>query len=97
MRNVLTNTLLCAFRYLRMNDDKYKNYLLDLGVLTKEYAREATSDYKASNGSKEESFRSGYMMGFHRFVSLMKQQAESFGIPLEEIGLDDIDENEFLK
>ncbi|MFL1485331.1 hypothetical protein [Marinobacter sp. LN3S78] len=80
-----------------MNDEKYKNYLLDLGILTKEYAREAISDCNASDGLKDESYKTGYMMGFHRFVSLMQQQAESFGIPLEEIGLADIDEKEFLK
>jgi len=30
-------------------------------------------------------------MGYHRVLSLMQQQAESFQIPLEELGLDNFD------
>ena len=80
-----------------MENEKYKNYLGDLGAITKEYAREAIQDHVAAKGTSEEDFKTGYMMGFHRFVTLMQQQAESFEIPLSEIGLADIDENEFLK
>lgn len=80
-----------------MSDDKYKNYLSDLGTIVTEYAREAISDCDAARGSEDESFKAGYMMGFHRIITLMQQQAESFEIPLEEIGLADIEEKEFLK
>ena len=80
-----------------MSDEKYKNYLTDLGAITKEYAREAIEGYDSAKGSDDENYKTGYMMGFHRFVTLMQQQAESFDISLEEIGLADIDEDEFLK
>ncbi|MCG9739576.1 hypothetical protein L1D32_15540 [Shewanella insulae] len=80
-----------------MDNEKYKNYLCDLGTITKDYAREAVDDYKAAKGTTSEEYKTGYMMGFHRFITLMQQQAESFDIQLKEIGLDDIDENEFLK
>lgn len=80
-----------------MSDEKYKNYLIDLGTITKEYAREAIAENVSAKGSEDENYKTGYMMGFHRLVTLMQQQAESFDIPLNEIGLADIDESEFLK
>lgn len=63
-----------------MSDEKYRNYLADLGAITKEYAREAIVEHVSAKGSDEESYKTGYMMGFHRFVTLMQQQADSFGI-----------------
>ena len=78
-----------------MNEDKYKNYLNDLGILTKDYARAAIADHRASKD--DDGFKSGYMMAFHRVVTLMQQQAEAFDLPLNEIGLADIEENEFLQ
>jgi hypothetical protein len=80
-----------------MSDEKYKNYLADLGAIAGEYAREAIADNVKAKGSDEESFKTGYMMGFHRLITLMQQQAELFEIPLNEIGLADLDENEFLR
>lgn len=63
------------------------DYLLDLGVLLKEMALEA----KARQAATDSDFDTGYVAGFHRVVSLMQQQAESFGLSLEAIGLDGID------
>ena len=65
----------------------YKDYLQDLGILIKEMAFEAKSD--ANDDGTD--FSIGYMAGFHRIVSLMQQQAEAFGIPLDNIGLNGID------
>lgn len=80
-----------------MKSDRYKNYLHDLGVLTKECARDAIAGYASSKDESEKCFNAGYMMGFHRVVTLMQQQAESFDISLDEIGLADIHEEEFLR
>lgn len=65
----------------------YQNYLKDLGEGIKELALEA----KQQAVEKGSDFSLGYMAGFHRIVSLMQQQAESFDIPVKEIGLDGID------
>lgn len=75
-----------------MEDEKYKNYLHDLGGLLKEYALEAKQDL-ARNGTE---FSTGYVSGFHRVISLMQQQAEAFNISLAEIGLEEIDADEDL-
>ena len=80
-----------------MSGNKYNYYLKDLGTFTKEYAREAINEYIEAKGTDSESYKTGYMMGFHRFITLMQQQAEAFDISLEELGLDDIKEDEFFK
>jgi hypothetical protein len=80
-----------------MPENKYSYYLKDLGTITKEYAREAIKEHIEAKGTDSEDYKTGYMMGFHRFITLMQQQAESFDIPLDELGLDDIEEDEFFK
>ncbi len=65
----------------------YENYLHDLGLLIKDMAVES----KRTANQTQSDFAMGYMSGFHRIVSLMQQQAEAFGIPLEKAGLDGID------
>jgi hypothetical protein len=65
----------------------YENFLHDLGILIKEMALEA----KQNATQDQTDFAFGYMAGFHRVVSLMQQQAEAFGIPLETVALDGID------
>ena len=80
-----------------MTENKYSFYLKDLGIITKEYAREAIKEHIQAKGTGSEDYETGYMMGFHRFITLMQQQAESFDISLDELGLDDIEEDEFFK
>lgn len=70
----------------------FQNYLRDLGVLVKEMALDAKVQAKGSGSD----FAVGYMAGFHRIVSLMQQQAEAFGLTLEDIGLVGIDADEDL-
>ena len=69
----------------------FVNYLHDLGFQLKEYALEAKKRADTSKGTPEESYYTGYLMGFHRVVSLMQQQAEAFGIPLRMLGLEGFD------
>ncbi len=68
-----------------------ENYLYDLGSLLKEYALEAKKEKDRVLGTEDEDYKTGYMMGLHRSISLMQQQAEAFGLPLEKINLSDID------
>jgi len=67
----------------------FEGYLWDLGCLVKELAIESQLVAREKNTD----FSMGYMAGFHRIVSLMQQQAEAFGIPIDKIGLDGIDPN----
>jgi hypothetical protein len=45
---------------------------------------------------QKSSFESGYLMAFSYIIGLMQQQAEAFGIPLEELRLEDIDPDKDL-
>ncbi|WP_259779846.1 hypothetical protein [Aestuariispira ectoiniformans] len=69
-----------------------RDYLKDLGLLIKDLALEA----KTQSVEKSTDFSIGYMAGFHRVVSLMQQQAETFGISMEDIGLENIDPDKEL-
>ena len=79
-----------------MKDDKFKNYIYDLGKMLKEKAREAKRD-KDTSSNGDDNYKIGYLMAFHEVIDLMKQQAVVFKIEQKEIGLEDIDaESELL-
>ncbi|MCU7556015.1 hypothetical protein OCL06_15600 [Alteromonas sp. ASW11-19] len=74
-----------------MTNEKFKNYVYDLGVILKEKALDAKVEKDKSAGAKDTDYNLGYLMAYYEVVSLMQQQANSFEIELSEIGLDDID------
>jgi hypothetical protein len=78
-------------------DTRYKNYLADLGFLTKERALISRKERdEKDRDSRDYLFESGYLMVFHYIIGLMQQQAEAFGIPLEDLRLEDIDPDKDL-
>ena len=79
-----------------VNNDVYKNYAEELGNLMKEYAREAKERRNLADDPMSREHMTGYVMGYHRILSLMIQQADGMLIPLKELGLDDIDPDEEL-
>lgn len=72
-------------------NEKYNNFIYDLGVLLKDMGVEAAEDYRKVRGEGDESYKLGYLMAFHRVLTLMQQQAENFDISQEEIGMADFD------
>lgn len=79
------------------NDQTYRNYLFDLGLLIKERALAAISErYKERKGSDGYMYESGRIMAFNEVISIMQQQAEAFGIPLRDLRLEDIDPDKDL-
>ncbi len=76
------------------SDESYFLYLKDLVQLAKERAHAAKREASAAS-SDERAFRNGVLMGWYSIISMMQSQANAFGIPLQALGLDDIDpENE---
>lgn len=71
-----------------MNKNKYKLYLIDLVSILKDAAMEVKK--KTENNSND--FDEGRLMAYHEFISLLKQQADAFGINLKDINLQDFDE-----
>ena len=77
--------------------DTYANYLRDLGPLLKELFLEAKASYQAAMDEGQKAFESGKLMGLCVAISLVRQQASTFEIPLSEIGLGDFEpEKELL-
>ena len=70
-----------------MSTTPYQQYLRDLGSLICDKAREAKLLKEKSAGTEDFEFNLGRLMAFHEVVSLMKQQAEAFGLPLDELSL----------
>ena len=64
-------------------------YIRDLGVLLKEKALDAKEESRTA-AADQRAFALGRLMAFHEVISLMQQQAQAFGLPLEAVGLDDI-------
>jgi hypothetical protein len=72
------------------SDDAYFLYLKDLVYLAKERARGAKLEASTASGD-ERAFRDGVLMGWYSIISMMQSQANAFGIPMDTLGLDDID------
>ncbi|MGD8782765.1 MAG: hypothetical protein PVH88_27895 [Ignavibacteria bacterium] len=76
--------------------NKYQDYLKDLNFLLIEMALKAKDDMLKSKGTKEENYKTGYLMGFHRVLSLIEQQLDGFQIKKKDVGLDNFDTDEQL-
>ena len=72
------------------DDGQFKHYLFDLGRLVKECALAAVAEKEQQTDQPAREFYEGYVLGFHRIVSLMQQQAQAFGIELKDLQLDGI-------
>ena len=65
-------------------------FLRDLGMLLREKALAARQDAAQSRG-EDRDYKLGFLMAYHEVVSLVKQQADAFGIDVRALCLDDID------
>lgn len=75
----------------KIDIDTLKNYLGDLGFLLKEQALEAKQDKHKQQDELERAYYAGYLMAMHSVISLLQQQANSFGISRNLLRLDDIE------
>jgi len=71
--------------------DTFRNYLIATNELLLEFAREAKRQADATRGTEAGNFDVGYLMGFHRVISLLQQQAPAFGLEVRDVGLEGID------
>ena len=73
------------------DDKKFEHYLFDLGRLVREYALTAVEERQKQEDTASLEFYEGYILGLHRIVSLMQQQALTFGIELKDLQLEGIE------
>ena len=66
----------------------HANYLRDLGYELRRQAEAARAEARAR---PEDAFAQGQAHAFCSVLSLMQQQAQSFGLPLGELALDGLD------
>ncbi len=71
--------------------ERFENYVKDLSLIIKEMAFDAKKLRDNAKNEKEKLYATGYLMGFHRVISLMQQQTLGFQIKLEELFLNDIE------
>jgi len=80
-----------------MSSENIENYVGAIGESLRELALEAKADLQAAKGTPEENYKTGYLMGFHRVLTLMQQEANLvFSVPMDKIGLDGFDADEDL-
>ncbi len=72
--------------------EKYKFFIQDLIVLLKERLERPKEHQLKSNID----YNKGVNMGIYETLDLIKEQANAFGIPLEDIGLDSYQIEKFL-
>jgi len=75
-----------------MVNNKYKNYLKDLGEIIKKNSLEAKQKRKIEN----DDYSKGRLMAYYEVISLLKQQAKAFNIDLKDIELENFDEDKNL-
>ena len=92
-------------RKIHDNPGLAEGYLWDLIAIIKEDAFDAIEQYnkagiKGKDYSKDpnydEAYNCGYAYAYSFVISLMLRQAESFDIPLSDLGLDGIDRDKDL-
>ena len=68
-----------------------------LGSLLRKQAVKARDSARQARETHREAFEGGRALAYYEVVTLMQQQAESFQMPLEALGLQDLDaEGELL-
>jgi hypothetical protein len=76
------------------NGSAHRYYLMDLGQKVKERALEARKEKEATQGPEDAGWREFHatrLLAYFEVVALMQEQAQAFGIPLEDLGLEDLD------
>ncbi len=74
-----------------MNSNPFKLYLRDVTVLLMERVSEAKKAMEASPDAQEKRYQEGVAWGVLEALSLLIEEAKSFDLPLQELGMADID------
>jgi hypothetical protein len=72
-------------------DEKFRHYLLDTGRILKGRALSAREERDRSSKPGRHDFRAGRLLAYYEVVGVLLSQAEAFGIPAEDLRLDEID------
>lgn len=73
-------------------NDRYKNYLHDVGSEIVELAKEA----KKRSRERVDDYERGRLFSYYEILDLMRQQAATFEIQLRDVGLEGVEIGQFL-
>ena len=73
-----------------MEKSTIENYIKQSIEYLKEDAIAAKEDYLNAKNSNSKLFNDGVLMGYYYVITLLKQQAEAFGINQNDLNLDNI-------
>jgi hypothetical protein len=79
-----------------MEKSTIENYIKQTIEYLKEDAIAAKEDYLNAKNSNSKLFNDGVLMGYYHVITLLKQQAEAFGINANDLNLDNIDPDKDL-
>ena len=79
-----------------MEKSTIENYIKQTIEYLKEDVMVAKENYLKSKNSNSKLFNDGVLMGYYYVVTLLKQQAEAFGINANDLNLDNIDPDKDL-
>lgn len=79
-----------------MEKSTIENYIKQSIEYLKEDAIAAKEDYLNAKNSNSKLFNDGVLMGYYYVITLLKQQAEAFGINPNDLNLDNIDPDKDL-
>jgi hypothetical protein len=68
-----------------------ETYLLDLGRMLKDDAREVAQNYRAASTPDQREFLAGKRLAYYEVIITLQQQAIAFALPLGALNLADID------
>jgi len=75
---------------------QFETYLLDLGGMLKDDAREVAQNYRAATTPDEREFLAGKRLAYYEVITSLQRQAIAFALPLEALNLADIDPDKEL-
>jgi hypothetical protein len=74
----------------------YEQFSVMIGESFREAVEEFYKNGTSLSGGSD-SFQQGYSMGLHRMFTLIEQAADVCGVSLEDIGLSELSESDFLR
>lgn len=73
------------------NSEPFRSFLRDFGLLIRESALDAKSEYALAKDAEDEDIKLGRLMAFYDILSLMQQQLNAFELTDEAGGLEGFD------
>jgi hypothetical protein len=79
-----------------MDTEQYERFSVMLGESFRHSLEDFRKEWRSLTNTNHP-FRDGYLLAFHRMFTLIEQAASVYEIPLDKLGLDGLNEQDFLE